>query len=310
MATRTDSKTLGRAEKLSFKRNGFLVIRDAFDEELITRAREALWDAIPEERTDPASWFEREGDHDEILHRGSDSTAGANLPTVEPFEEIFRGVYPYAEALVGEGLLAGPEQRPAEYCLHGGHLMASREDGDPVVDHDGAVGPILQYPADIRDDTQAAFDPHEMWHVDGGTGPYVTDETVSYLPFTIACAVYFDTVEPRGGGFTVWPRSHRRIPEYFAEHDYADYVAGDSDPLEELGLDPGIEITGGPGTLVLWHHGIVHGASPNHSERIRMAGFQRIARSDIADLGQSGLSDPWRHYDAIEDLEPAVHDAY
>jgi len=299
---------LSEREKLNFKRNGFLVIRDAFDRDLVDEAREVLWDAIPEDPDDPESWFARDGDHDEILHRGSSTQAGGNLSTVEPFEELFRDVYPYAEELVGEDVLAAPDEQPAEYCLHGGHLMASREDGGSVVDHDGAVGPILQYPSDIRDDAHAEFDSHEKWHVDGGTGPYVTDDDVDYLPFTIAAAVYFDDVEPRGGGFTVWPRSHRRIPEFFSEHDYADYIAADEDPLEDLDLDPGIEITGGPGTLVLWHHGIVHGASPNHSERIRMAGFQRIARKDIAELGEDGLSDPWLHYDAIRDLDPAVHD--
>jgi hypothetical protein len=104
-------------------------------------------------------------------------------------------VYRYAEDLVGEGELAAPDERPAEYCLHGGHLMASRERGGLVVVHDGAVGSILQYPSGIRDDAYEPFNYRDAWHVDGGTGLYaMDDETIEYLPFTIACAVYFDEV--------------------------------------------------------------------------------------------------------------------
>jgi hypothetical protein len=211
---------------------------------------------------------------------------------------------------VGEGELAAAGERPTEYCLHGGHLLASRDDGGKAVDHDGAVGPIMQYPSDIRDDAHEPFDYREAWHVDGGTGPYATEEDdIEYLPFTIASAVYFDEVEPRGGGFTVWPRSHRLTEEYFENHTYGDYVTND-DVLGDLEPGPAFEITGGPGTLVLWHHNIIHGAAPNHSERIRMAGFQRMAHRDIGEIRQDGLSDIWKMYPAIHDLEPAYHDDY
>lgn len=310
MALTHDGPLLTAEQKRRFKRDGFLVIQDAFDETLVADAREAIWEAIPEDDDDPESWFARDGDHDEILHRGSSSQSGANLPTVEPFEELFRDVYPFAEELVGGGVLAAPEERPAEYCLHGGHLMASREDGGPLIDHDGAIGPIIQYPSDLRDPLDEPYDYTVGRHVDGGTGPYATeDDDVEYLPFTIACAVYFDEVVPRGGGFTVWPGSHRKTSAYFEDHSYGDYIA-DSGVLEDLELGPATEITGSPGTLVLWHHNIAHGAAPNHTDRVRMAGFQRIARSDIGDVGQAGLADPWLQYPAIRDLRPVHHESY
>jgi hypothetical protein len=304
----TATHTLTAEQCRRFKRDGFLVLRGVLDEDLIARAREALWAAIPEQRTEPATWFERDGDHDEIFHRGSSSESARRLSTVEPFERLFRAVYPYAEQLVGEGLLADPDERPAEHCLHGGHLMASRDGGASVVAHDGAIGPIVQYPRALRDPLAAPFDYAATRHVDGSTGPYA-DESVEYLPFTIAAAVYFDEVVPRGGGFTVWPGSHRITSRYFATHSYGEYIA-DSGVLDGLPLGPAHEITGGPGTLVLWHHNIVHGAAPNHSDGIRMAGFQRIARSDIGDIGQRGLAAPWLQYDAIRDLQPVYHDDY
>lgn len=301
---------LTQNQKRSFKRNGFLVLEDGIDESLCAEARELLWNAIPEDQDDPTAIFARDGEHDEILHRGSKSNSAENLANVEPFERMFREVYPYAEELVGEGVLAAPDERPAEYCLHGGHLMASREGGTSVVDHDGAVGPILQYPSDIREDAREAFDYREAWHVDGGTGPYATeDDDVVYLPFTIASAIYFDEVEPRGGGFTVWPRSHRLTEEYFEDHTRRDYQNDDA-VLESLDPGPAHEITGGPGTLVLWHHNIIHGAAPNHSERIRMAGFQRIAHENIGAIGQEALWDIWKMYPAMDEVQPAYHDEY
>lgn len=301
--------SLTSAEKRRFKRDGFLVIDEGIDPGLCATARDVLWDAVPEDRDDPESWFERDGDHDEILHRNSSSESASRFTDVAPFERIFRQVYEYAEELVGEGELAPPDERPTEHCLHGGHLMASRVDGGAVVDHDGAVGPILQYPSDVRDDATEPFDYRDGWHVDGATGPYGTNDEVSYLPFTIACAVYFDEVVPRGGGFTVWPGSHWITEEYFETRSYEDYIA-DQDALDDLEPGPAFEITGGPGTLVLWHHNIVHGAAPNRSERIRMAGFQRMAHRDVADVGQSALSDVWKMYPALRDVEPLYHDEY
>jgi hypothetical protein len=54
----------------------------------------------------------------------------------------------------------------------------------------------------------------------------------------------------------------------------------------------------------------MHGAAPNHSERIRMAGFQRIAAKNIGEVGQSGLSDIWKMYPAMQDITPAFHNDY
>jgi hypothetical protein len=310
MAQQTAQETLGVEQRRRFKRDGFLVLRDALEDDTVTRARDALWEAIPEDRDDPASWFARDGDHDEILHRGSGSQSGENLPTVEPFEQLFRDVYPYAEALVGPDRLADPGERPAEYCLHGGHLMSSRHGGESVVEHDGAVGPILQYPSDLEDPLEEPFDYTEQRHVDGGTGPYAEGTDVEYLPFTIAMAIYFDEVVPRGGGFTVWPGSHRKTAGYFQNHSYGEYMDDYPEVHSDLELGPAHEITGEAGTLVLWHHNIVHGAAPNHADRIRMAGFQRIARSDIGDIRQSALSDPWLQYDALRDVESVQHAEY
>ncbi len=303
---------LADRRKLEFKRNGFIILEDVLDPELCHTAREVLAQIIDEDPDDPTSVATRDGDHDEIFHRNSASQGAARMsPTdIAPFERLFRDIYPYASALVGEQLLAPPDEPPMRYCLHGGHLLASRHGADPIVDHDGAIGPILQYPDDRANDIPS-FDYAAHRHVDGGTGPYAVDAAdVTYLPFTIAAAVYFDRVEPRGGGFTVWPGSHRVTAEYFADHTYHDYVSSDVDVLAELDLGPPLEIVGPPGTLVLWHHNLAHGAAPNRSERIRMAGFQRIARRDISTIGESGLADPWLQYPAIRELNPTIHDPY
>lgn len=102
---------LTTAQKRSFKRNGFLVLPDGLDEELCAEARDVLWGAIPEDRHDPESWFARDGDHDELFHRDSSSDSADRFTDVKPFEELFRDVYPYAGELVGEDLLARPDER-------------------------------------------------------------------------------------------------------------------------------------------------------------------------------------------------------
>lgn len=66
----------------------------------------------------------------------------------------------------------------------------------------------------------------------------------------------------------------------------------------------------GSGTLILSHHNVIHGAAPNHSKRIGMAGFQRFAHRDVETIGQSGLSDIWKTYPNLRDIGPIHHDAH
>ena len=58
--------------------------------------------------------------------------------------------------------------------------------------------------------------------------------------FTLGATVYLDTVEKQGGGFTVWPGSHRIWAEYFRHHDL-DSLPGGVAPFD---LGPSYEFTG------------------------------------------------------------------
>jgi ectoine hydroxylase-related dioxygenase (phytanoyl-CoA dioxygenase family) len=131
---------------------------------------------------------------------------------------------------------------------------------------------------------------------------------VTAYPTADGIAIYFDSVKPGGGGYTVWPGSHLALAEYFEEHTYEEYIA-DQDVLSELDLGPPFEISGEAGDLVLWHHNLVHAAGPNIGDRIRMASIGRFLIDDpLEKMGEEfmsegdGLGDPWAQYPALQDI--------
>jgi hypothetical protein len=278
---------ISNRERREFQENGFVTIRNAVDPILCEHARDAVWNELPVDRHDPASW------------RGRND--GSDIPdfvSTRPFEEIARVVFPYAEALVGRDALAPPGDPP----LVAPHHTATAVGGD----HDGMLSPHISYPRAEGDSewTERATENQDA-HVDGYAPDDPNGEDVNYLPLTIGATVYVDSVRPGGGGFTVWPGSHLRMSEYFESHTYEEYVAADN-VLPKLELGPPNEISGEAGDLVLWHHNLVHAAGPNLSDRIRMAAIGRFVVKDIVERMDEGyleegdgLGDIWKQYPAI-----------
>lgn len=278
---------LSGSQRREFKRNGFVTIRDAVDNEITESALETVWEGLPVDRDDPESWKGR--------NRGSDIP---DVPSFEPFERIAREVFPYAESLVGDGALAPPSEPPLENCHHAGTLVGEA--------HDGILSPHINYPRE-ETDWQARATENQGSHVDGYAPTDRFGEDVNYLPLTIGAAVYFDEVKPGGGGFTVWPGSHLKTAEYFSSHTYAEYIE-EQDVLDDLDLGPPFEIAGESGDLTLWHHNLVHTAGPNLGERIRMAAIGRYIHADILEvMGEDfpntgdGLGDPWSQYPELQE---------
>lgn len=275
------------SQKQRFKRNGFIVVRDAVDDDTVESALETVWEGLPVDRDDPESWKGR--------NEGSDIP---DVPTFESFERLAREVFPYAEALVGEGALAPPNDPPLEYSHHAGTLVGE--------DHDGMLSPHISYPRE-ETDWLARETENQGYHVDGYAPDDRFGEDVNYLPLTIGTAVYFDDVVPGGGGFTVWPGSHLKTAEYFTSHSYPEYIENQEVHLD-LDIGSPFEISGEAGDLVLWHHNLVHTAGPNVSDRIRMAAIGRFLHEDILGvMGEDfpetgeGLGEPWKQYPALQD---------
>lgn len=103
----------------------------------------------------------------------------------------------------------------------------------------------------------------------GRLGPH-TDRVCQQLN---AC-VYLEEVEPRGGGFTVYPGSHRIM--FRAHRSEANWspLPNFRDALRRVvrEIRP-VEFAGEAGTVVFWHGRTVHSAGLHSGDRIRWAVF-------------------------------------
>ena len=257
---------LDASEKAEFKRSGFLVRRGLVDEDVLDAAREAVWDALPYERTQESlldSPTRIENAWDDVEDTG-------------PFGEINRQVFPYAEALVGEGLLEEPGERM--------QIAPRFPEGET---QQGADAPR---PRDLHP------------HVDGYGADYDKEEDEVH-PFSVGATVYLNDVVPRGGGFTVWPGSYWNTTRYYAEnhfeslgHVHQSGVPGDvGDPFE---------VDGPAGTVVLWHNKLNHCGGVNRSTNARLAAISRFRREDAREIMYDAADKPWKYWEGMTGVRP------
>ena len=255
-------------QRQRFAEQGYLCLPEAIDPELIAGAREQLWEAIPESRDEPEA----------LVGVGSRSP---DVPSDAPFTAINDQLYDYGSSLVGDRLVApdGPDMQLA-----------------------------FRYPRDLR--VSAYHDRRSgVGHLDG-YGPGFKQDG-EYTGFAVAGVVYFDQVAARGGGFTVWPGSHWLAAAYFRDHalnapGYGGNLpaiddSGGWDRTASLGNQlRSRELSGPPGTLILWHNKLIHGAGVNQSDRIRMAGIKRFRRDDHEAIKADAAAAPFAYWDEIE----------
>jgi len=272
------------SERRAFARDGFLVRDDLLPTEAVDDARAAVVDAMDADPDDPEALI---GAGYEVALEGVDQP---------PLTEIAERLFPAAEALVGEGVLEPP---------------------------DPGLQVALEFP-----DGDAAESVHGAKTVEGHLDGYAAfDENPDVTTFQLGAAVYLDDVGPRGGGFTVWPGSHRAAAAYFADHAL-ESVGGkpNNSQLPATGDEPGewdydrwlhdqwdpYEISGSAGTVVLWHGLLTHTSGINTGERVRMAGIERFAREDVADVRRDAASNLFEYWPAmagvpfVEGGEPVV----
>lgn len=77
-------------------------------------------------------------------------------------------------------------------------------------------------------------------------------------PYAIGAVAYLDEVPQQGGGLVVWPGTHRDRTTPIAERQH----------VPPVGV---VEVTGGPGDVVLYHHDLVHAPGRNRLPRVRPA---------------------------------------
>lgn len=276
---------LSETQKREFVRNGFLVVEDAVDRDVCEAAQTAVWDAVPESAGDVEALRAAESPGNFSNQNSGINDLDEHLDAA-PFETMLEQVFPYAEALVGEGNLPAPdEDLPDIECLHS-----------------TAVNPVVRYPEEGIEWT----DPNGS-----GPNPPVEEDLTPHLdaitnqkPWTIIVVVLINDIYPRGGGFTVWPGSHRLVADWFAENPPG---SADTRPSEDLAdrIGPGVEITGSAGAVALAHNKTFHSSGALYGDRPRMAGIANLSRRDVADHGEEFYTDLWRYWDGLDGVVPA-----
>lgn len=224
------------------------------------------------------------GNTDEVVGGGYEvAIEGADEA---PFTAIAETLFPAAEALVGEGTL-----RPPGAGMQIALNLPDADADEPVHDPKSVDGHLDGY---------AAFD----------QDPEVTT-------FPLGAAVYLDDVPPRGGGFTVWPGSHRTAAAYFTDHAL-EAVGGkpNNSQLPAIGDEIGdwdydqrlhdqcdpYEVAGDAGTVVFWHGLLTHNAGINTGENGRPAAITRFTREDEAEIRREAASTLFSHWPAMADV--------
>ena len=268
---RTDRKMLTDSQRREFHRNGFLVVESGIDESLIDRAREAVWTAIDEDEDDRSTWAGE-----------NRSVSPEDTGDEEPFREINDRLFEFAESMVGDGRLPYESGPGAQLALR---FPREEELTDPEA-------PQL---SDVES------------HVDGTLN--VEDGEGDVVPHTINGVAYLDRVQPYGGGFTAWPGSHRDVCRYVADHPIQSVQGGIRAPDGEGGwdetrsrdevFDP-LELTGDPGTVVLWHGRLEHEGGINlRPGNVRMAHIKRFFHEDAWEMQERAPEEPYLGWDAM-----------
>lgn len=116
---------------------------------------------------------------------------------------------------------------------------------------------------------QTGFNPPERpgWRF---PGPHLHWDVslVPPIPFNVQGLLYLVDVAPEQGAFTCVPGFHRRVDAWLrALPEGADPRAQD---LSALGAVP---VAGRAGDLVIWHHALPHGSSPNRAQLPRIVQY-------------------------------------
>lgn len=100
-------------------------------------------------------------------------------------------------------------------------------------------------------------------------------------PFHLGVVAYIDKVAPNGGGFTVWPGTHRLYyPLFETQHTFTPTAAAQATSGSTQSL-PYVDCHGNAGDVVFWHHRLGHSAGHNRSANIRQAVLYDFKHKDL-----------------------------
>mgnify|MGYP000734205494 CR=1 FL=1 len=254
-------------QRASFRRNGFLVLRDALDSDQVAAARAAI-------------------EADDSMSAGNQ-----NEPRAEPFRSINETLSEYAVDLAGDSLL--PPGDPAFGTVDDEEMRIGLhypDDDLPAIDDpDGQQRASEDLGVHIDHQTNADG---ALFAV--GAAIYVDSVQPRDAGFTVwpgshwLTAAHCELVETETRGATL---SVARIREDSPFEDLDDLFAN---------FEP-FEITGDAGTVTLWHGGLIHSAGMHlRPASLRMAGFSRFHHAP-GTWDPDAFEDPFAHWDGVPD---------
>jgi hypothetical protein len=260
---------LSPAQKQTFKKQGYLVIRDAIPETALSSARDAVWNDLDVSRDEP----------EECIGKGYDT---CDPLSADSWETLVETTKEYAEALVGQGTLTTPDHRKA---VHLQYPDSFPFDGvtrrRTTMGHLDGYGPVFRKTGKYNGFTVGSM--VYLDDVDSGGGGFTVWPGTHWI-----AAEYFSehSLASAGmGGF---------LPA-LADHgwDYESRLTEDLQP---------VELTGDAGTLILWHNKLMHVAGVNQSERLRMAALMGYTRFDHDEIYEDAADKLWKYWDGLDDV--------
>ena len=171
------------------------------------------------------------------------------------------------------------------------HAMAEQLVGTDLT-RPNTFGPKLNFPSGETEWSAPGG------HLDGYYTPTngVPEGTVGR--FFVGVTLYLSHQRPTGGGFTVWPGTHLQAAQYFRTNSMLKPKGGNVKDVFDV-PEP-VEITGPPGTVCFWHGSLVHAASKNCRNEIRMCLITRLNRHNHEDILFEFPENPWEYWPALQ----------
>ncbi len=263
-------------EEISFfKEEGYLIKRKVMDEALMAKARDRLWDNKPVEldRNKPETWVgpikAYKGKIDVKGDKSRDSIGKGNEG--QNFRWHFRSI--------------GDEDWIVRMLATDPSIWAMAEQ---IL----GVGKV-QIPDQIRGiycslpEGDIPLQPHRC-HTDAHA-------------FHLGVVGYIDDVPPNGGGFIVWPKSHRTFYHAYQTQHGNDQAVQYDECIEKFNQLPYVECHGEAGDIVFWHHRLAHTAGHNRSQVIRKAVLYDFRKVDLEEkTKEPPCEDMWRDWPGVQ----------
>ena len=119
-------------------------------------------------------------------------------------------------------------------------------------------------------------------------------------PFHLGVVGYIDDVPPKGGGFTVWPKSHSTLYHDYNSQYRHEPTAQHAGHIAYFNSQPYVDCHGEAGDIVFWHHRLAHSAGHNRSPQIRKAVLYDFRRKDMEQtMEEPPCEDMWRDWPGV-----------